>query len=46
MAGCVAAGHAAVLLLVCVHVQVLMSELGAAGFNTEWAHWPNGNSGS
>lgn len=46
MVGCVAAGHAALLLLVRVHGQVLMSELGAAGFNIEWVHWPNGNCGS
>lgn len=31
---------------VCVRVQVLMSELGAAAFNIEWVYRPNGNSGS
>lgn len=43
-----AARHAGVLLVVCVCmcVQVLMSELGAAGFNIEWVYRPNGNSGS
>lgn len=43
-----AARQAGVLLAVCVCLcaQVLMSELGAAGFNIEWVHRPNGNSGS
>lgn len=43
-----AARDASVLLVVCVCVcvQLLMSELGAAGFNSEWVYGPNGNSGS
>lgn len=43
-----AARHDGVLLPVCVCscVQVLMPELEAAGFNIEWVHRPNGNSGS
>lgn len=31
---------------VCVHVQVLVRELGAAGFYIEWVYRPNGNNGS
>jgi len=52
MCGCktcwCAAGDVSVCLCVCVCVcvQVLMSELGAAGFNIEWVYRANGNSGS
>lgn len=43
-----AARHAGVLLVgcICMCVQVLMSELEAAGFNIEWVHRPNGDRGS
>lgn len=43
MCGC---GHTGVLPVVCVHVQVLVPELGAAGFYIEWVYRPNGNNGS
>lgn len=48
MCGCKTCWCAAggVCLSVCTCLQVLMSELGAAGLNIEWIHRPNGNSGS
>lgn len=41
-----ASGGVLLVVCVCVRVQVLMSELGAAGFNIEWVYGPNGNSDS
>lgn len=47
MVRCVAARHAgAEVARVYVLIQVVMAELGAAGFNIEWVSRPNGNSGS